>query len=282
MNELAALLLVLAVPAQFDASSQATFTASAVKVLQADLDSYHQTPAVKAEADAEPLTIQIAARFKVSLDRPWDTCRSLPADCDHFTRDFLDKTAASVIAALKPPAAIAKEQLRVIVRSAKYLEIIGGSAKNVTFPIGGDLHALVMIDSPAAATPLLRSSLAGLGLDAPGALAAALANIGKELGPLGGRAAALPEVRISLLQPTHYYDCAYVVAPEQWASIAKSLKSPLMVSVPSDQVVLYGEAIDPQRVGIFRELTEKMFSEADRPVSKTVLQWSETGWKALP
>jgi hypothetical protein len=151
----------------------------------------------------------------------------------------------------------------------------------VTAPVAGDLVALIVVDSPQTTRTLKVTELAALGLDAKGAFAAALANVRSEIGPLSAKVKLpLPKEGLGYLTPEHYYNCAFVSAPAEWATVAKSTKG-IYVSVPSDQTVLYGDAGNPTGLAALKVITAEMFGKADRPVSKTILQWSESGWKAV-
>jgi hypothetical protein len=267
----------LAAPTQ---NSEA-FTQASARALTALLAEKKGMGDVVANVE-RPLALAVVRRkellITVSLERPWDVCQREPDRCDVFTRDYLAKTAAAVESSMwrTPPT---KEQLRVLVRPSSYLKELGNKpSKPTALPLAGDLWAVIMMDTPASARIVTKDELGPLKLDEQSALKAALANVTAEVGTVGKRARKLPGQSIGYLDPPHYYNCGLVIEPAQWAALARSMKGPLLVSVPSSELVLYADGDGPAAVAAMRAATEKVFKESDRGVSTTILRWTKTGW----
>jgi hypothetical protein len=283
------LVLLTALPAEaapaVDTSSEAAYTKGAARALDAALVTTKQ-PGLAARV-SEPLTVIITQngekRFEISLARPWAACTREPATCDDQTRDYLTKVAAQLASSLGPQQPVTRDQLRIIVRNTTTLAMTAQSkVPPVTAPLGGDLVAVLVVDTPQTTRSLYRDELAALGLHDKAAFVTALANVRNEVGPLAKKMnLPLPDNGLGFLTPTHYYNGAFVSAPSEWTTAAKSMKS-LMVSVPSDQIVLYGDNKGPESIAAFKAITAKMYGEADRPVSKTILQWTARGWTTVP
>jgi hypothetical protein len=170
-----------------DTSSEAAYTKGAARALDAALVRTKQ-PGLAARV-SEPLTIIVTQnrekRFEISLARPWAACTLEPATCDDQTRDYLTKVAAQLASSLGPQQPVTRDQLRIIVRNTRTLAMTAQSkVPPVTAPLGGDLVAVVVVDTPQTTRSLYRDELAALGLDEKAAFVAALGNVRNEVGPL--------------------------------------------------------------------------------------------------
>jgi hypothetical protein len=258
------------------------FTAAAARELQAALAA-HKTPRLTVTV-LGPLTLGVLKDGKkgieISLDRPWGVCRQEPARCDEARADHVERMASSVIESLKPPAPAERSQLGVIARSADYIEALRArTGEPVAQLVAGDLWAVVMVDGEKVARVLAKKELAGLGLDEEGAFATGLANITRELGGVAKRTRKLSGGEIGALTPVDYYTGGLVLDVAAWAPVARTMKGPLLVSLPADDKVLYADGGAPGARAAFTAVTRKAHAEAAKPVSKAVLRWSSAGWK---
>lgn len=92
--------------------------------------------------------------------------------------------------ALAPPttATVSADRARLVVvlRPQAYLDSVSPElrAALITRPFAGDLHAVLMLDSPETLQTVSRGALANIGVDETGAFAAAAENLRVRMGPL--------------------------------------------------------------------------------------------------
>jgi uncharacterized protein YtpQ (UPF0354 family) len=271
-------------PVKVLTSSEQVFTESVKTILKSELDKRGATN-ITLKIDA-PLSIRLqnAHGFDsaLSVARLWAICEKDSKSCQESSLGYISRAADQLAMEIKgePPPSVG--QLRILVRDLKYVNEMKKSQPDlIAQSLGGELWAVLVLDFPSSSRPLRHDDLDALKLDEGKARIAAVANVTKEVGPLKKLVQALPKQGIGYLTPPGYYNAGLLVSTSEWAPIAKTMRGRLLVSVPTDQLVLYIDSAQPDGLVALQAITQQMFDKADRPVSRQILQWEEKGWKAL-
>ena len=210
---------------------------------------------------------------QVSLARAYAACARAPRACDATTRDYLASVATALMRGAEESGA-APERLRLAVRPADviaaYRERMGGI---VSRPLVADLHALVMVDFPESARPLLASELASLGLDEAGAIERARANVVQENGPWPAEIDGLAPGNAVGLAAGRYYESSRLLDAAGLAELERRAGGPVLVVAPTNDTLLLASAGDPMAPIMLAQIAAEV-AERGRPLSTTVLRVS--------
>jgi hypothetical protein len=229
----------------------------------------------------DPLTITFGLHgkppFKVNLDNIKRVCLSEPDRCDAVLADFTAKTVQFV----KIPAALpSKSQLRAVVRAADYVDDMRRAMKGeelISAPLFGDLVELCYFDMPTAMSVATTSTVKSLGLTPDEALALCKRNV----------ESTFPKLRSLIKIPAGHplgmltgddYQSSRILFHDDWSPVAAQFGGHLIVAVPASDVVVFGRETDPIAVKAVVNLAQKIFHEAQRPISTEVFRWTATGW----
>jgi len=200
-------------------------------------------PAAKVTV-AGPLTLNVertGGGHTVYLANMWSICERDRRQCRKQIDTFIPSSLA-IQSEFKGD--IKPEDIRVVVRGASYvrqLEQMGAkdpSRMGIYRPIAGDLWEICVVDAPHGIETLQKGAAAKLGLTDEQAFALGVKNV----------AAALP----SLAADTHslkmgltfaagdFYESSRILLHDGWADLSKADNGHLVVAVPSNDVVVYG------------------------------------------
>jgi len=229
---------------------------------------------------AESLLLKVQIRggdaLDVSLDRIWHFCVETPARCDAevglLEGALRDSTAKETLTA---------DMLAVVVRNSEYVESIRQrKASIVVEPLAGDLFILYMVDVGSRARGAGEDDFAKLGLNRAAATKLARENTARKLGLLSTRVHRGTEP-VACVARGNFYESSALVETEAWAQLPKT-DAPLLASAPSADALCYAWKSDETTIALFRKTTAALFQAASRPVSRTVLRWTGSGWRPLP
>lgn len=213
----------------------------------------------------------------LSLDRPWLECRQRPETCNSFSETFLAQMATALRRSSEDGAPTLA-RLRLAVRDAGTIEAYTRRVAEpfVTFPVVADLVAIVMVDFPESARPLFERELRALGATREQAIARARENVLEELGPMRLREVlSASQERVVVLADGRYYESSQILDPTRFAGLSDSLSGALLVSVPSNDIVLIVADSGPATLAGFATLTRQLAEESSRPLSTAVLRYAD-------
>ena len=232
----------------------------------------------------DPLTVKVGPgnelRYQFNLDQIESACETNPSDCDALLSDFAERFAEHVDLSSLPATA---ESLRVAVRPVDYLkqaEPLAG--RLVSGPLAEGLVLICFYDRRITMQPATVSSVARLGLSAEQAIASCKANV-RTILPLSKQVKDLPAHTLGALTGDNSGENSYVSSlfalHEDWAPIAARMHGRLIVAVPADDMVLYGEEEDRQAIESMSLYARQVAREASRPLSTKVFRWRSEGWE---
>lgn len=143
-------------------------------------------------------------------------------------------------------------------------------------PFVGDLMLVYVVDMPNRVRTMNEHDRDALHLDADGLDTLARKNL----------QAAFPAVHLVAVDEGPLltndagddYDAALLALPSLWQPLAHQLGS-LVVTAPARNRVLASKKADVSKL---REATDKAYSREEHSLSRTLFEWSPSGWKPLP
>jgi hypothetical protein len=262
----------------FDGSSESALTDSAARL-------FRETPSVSARV-LEPLTLQLDVKstgthdLRISLDRIWRICQADPAGCEGATRDFVIKVIHTV-ATPEPPAE--RDQIVAVLRPRAYFDSVGGpaAARAMLDPFVDDLYVVYVIDMPESTRSVGQKDLDALKLTQADLPALARANLGKRLGHVREMSSAKAG-DIAVLQAGGFFESSRLLLTEDWAALASKLGQPIVVAVPSGDVVIVLVGPTPDALEKLRGVVTRAYGDAQRPVSQRLFRWDAGTWTVVP
>jgi uncharacterized protein YtpQ (UPF0354 family) len=80
--------------------------------------------------------------------------------------------------------------------------------------------------------------------------------------------------------PQGFYTSSLLYPHKAWAKVAKKFGGKLLVSVPSNDMLLYADGRHPGAELALTAITLQSFQQAERGVTPRVLKWTPKGWVA--
>jgi uncharacterized protein YtpQ (UPF0354 family) len=222
------------------------------------------------------------AREQLNLDRISAFCDANPSNCDQILPDYVAKIAVMARQMNEP---ITADKMRVVVRTASYIEEVekemrGGKGGGPVYaPYAADLVEVCEFDFPTSARIASKADLDKLGLSPQEALARGEANTRAALPPLAGQLRKIEGREFGVLDGDAGYTSSRFLLHDDWAPLASSLDGKLIVAVPADNLLLYGEDRDADSESALAELAGKTAKTGERPISLAVFRWTRTGWE---
>jgi uncharacterized protein YtpQ (UPF0354 family) len=233
-----------------------------------------------------PLLLEIGPephRIAMSLGNAHDFCLRDPQNCDRATREFV----ANSVAAMKETSADPrKEDIRVVVRGAAYVQQVLGLAavkadlKPLARPIAGDIWLLGVIDRQHAIAVLNNAQLAKLGLSEDEAIALGKQNVMAALRPFSSVTGDVPAKGVGVIQGD-FYESSRLLFHDDWAALANKLGGQLVIAVPAPDLVIYGKGSDRIALDAISAFVNEAAKKAQRPISATLFRWVPEGWQPI-
>jgi uncharacterized protein YtpQ (UPF0354 family) len=263
-------------PVSADLSDVAFFTAHAAALFAKAL------PDAKVEVRG-PLSLAIdlpgQGRRSAALDSVYSFCLRNPKACEQGLVSHVQSMAASFAA----PAGIDRSQLRAIVRRAAMVEAAdkayaGRGGATISEELIGDLWIMCAQDLPGAVGIVNAADLAKLNLSREQALAPCKQNVAASLRPLQPYRRDYPWPGVNLITADPYAP-SWLIFPERWTAIAESLDGDLLVAAPANDALIYASGRDKDAVAALAKAADFVAARAQKPLSRTVLRWTPTGWE---
>ena len=213
----------------------------------------------------------------------WEYCSRNASDCDRMLSDYVAKSAAALRDQLRP---LERSMIRVALRPAPYVEnarktfVRNADSELITELFAGDLWLICMADLPSASRVLNVADLRKLGLSKEEAIALGKQNLAASLRPLKSVVQPLPSNGIGTITGD-YYESSRLSLHDDWSVLAAQMKGGLIVAVPSNDMVLYGDAAQPNAIDAMGALARDVSRRSQRPISATVFRWSKGGWEPV-
>jgi uncharacterized protein YtpQ (UPF0354 family) len=242
-------------------------------------------PTVKiAVAGPLALTVQRAdGMHTLYLNRVWDFCERDRRECRKQVDSFVTDMSAI---AHEFNGSLSPADIRVVVRGAGYVEplkqVAMKSPENagVFRPLAGDLWMICVIDQPHGIKTLRKTDLAQLGLTEDQGFALGIKNVAASLPPLEADTHIVPQVGLKYAAGD-FYESSRMLVHDSWVELSKSYNGHLVVSVPSGDVLIYGNGGGNGDREVLTAFTETVIEKAPKPISATLFEWTETGWRVV-
>jgi len=221
--------------------------------------------------------------LQITLHNVADHCRRDPEKCDQEVTTFVANFIATVKEMSTP---IQKFELRVVVRSAEYVESarhrLAGRPDSdfVARQFVGGLWALLVADSAHAIKSVSAQNLAPLGLSADAAMSLGEQNVAAELGPLNTAIHELPPNGVGYING-NFYNSSRLLLHDDWKELSKSMNDHLVVAVPANDIVVYAAAGDPIALDAIGIMVKAVGMKSVRPLSGTLFKWVPGGWEIV-
>jgi uncharacterized protein YtpQ (UPF0354 family) len=109
------------------------------------------------------------------------------------------------------------------------------------------------------------------------AVALAERNLTAALRPLGAVVHDLPPNGIGIIDGD-FYDSSRLLLHDDWGSLSLKMHGHLVVAVPANDVLLYGEGKDRVALGAIATFAAEAARRSQRPISVSLLNWVPGGW----
>lgn len=221
--------------------------------------------------------------LQITLHNVADHCRRDPEKCEQEVTTFVANFIATVKEMSTP---IQKSELRVVVRSAEYVESarhrLAGRPDSdfVARQFVGGLWALLVADTAHAIKSVSAQNLTRLGLSADAAMSLGEQNMAVELGPLNTAIHDLPPNGVGYING-NFYNSSRLLLHDDWKELSKSMNGHLVVAVPANDIVVYAAASDPIALDAISTLVKAVGVKSVRPLSGTLFKWVPGGWEIV-
>jgi uncharacterized protein YtpQ (UPF0354 family) len=233
-----------------------------------------------------PLQLEVVVSngpHTVMLARVWDFCERERRNCRKEIDDFLSNMPAAMVEnadSAKP------SDIRVVVRTVGYAEQLRLIAKDhpghegIVRPFAGDLWMICVIDMPHGISQLTRDQMTKFHLSEDEAFALGLKNVAAALPPLAEHGHSSKDGKRNYAAGD-FYDSSRLLLHESWAEMSKAMSGHLIVAVPSNDFILYGEGGSKAQLTGFADFAHEILSKAPKPLSDEVFHWTPTGWEMV-
>jgi uncharacterized protein YtpQ (UPF0354 family) len=237
-------------------------------------------------SDSVPLRVEVviaSGAHTVYLDNIWSLCERDRRQCRKNIDDFI----ANMSGTMKEASAEVKAaDVRVVVRMADYI----AQARKATTDrperapiarlVAGELWMICVADSPHGIRVLQHTDLAKLGLTEDKAIALGLKNVAAALKPLEADTHVLKPYGLKFATGD-FYESSRMLLHDQWAEMSKSMSGHLVVAVPNNDFLIYGNGGGNGDRMVLSTFAKTVIEKAPKPMSATLFQWTPTGWEVV-
>jgi len=232
----------------------------------------------------DPMVLQLGG-IQANLGRSFGFCRRNPNGCEMEVSGLV-KAIAETYRAQNAP--ITRDSIRVVVRTADYVEQIQsslgpGAPTLLPAPFVQGLVLLPVVDTPTTFVFLNTDTLKNLGLTKDEAQQLALKNTraALESKPLMDVAKSAGPGRIGQLIGDFSYPSRLALF-DTWAPLAKAQGGKLIVVAPATDTVLYSSDDSRAAIDALRAMARHLMAQAPHPLSDILLRWTPIGWQVVP
>jgi hypothetical protein len=220
--------------------------------------------------------------LQANLDRVFEFCSRNRDRCSSAIAQYVSGVSGVVLDRVRP---IEKTMVRLALRPRQALEMVqkqlpADAPSIVMRPFLANLVEVAVLNFPTAIRPLNTADLKTLALSSDEAFALGAANLRSFFKPLSGFEQPLAERSLRYLND-NAYEASRLLLHQDWAEIAKGLGGELIAVAPAYDLVIYGRGGNPVAVDALRALASDLARKAERPLSLSVLRWTEGGWQEV-
>ena len=233
--------------------------------------------------------VSVTAPLYLSIDAPqtskhtaylqtlYGQCQNAPNRCDRLVAIWVDQIASTDAQAI---GALDRAALRVVIRPVGYVDQMRNAQKRepVAVPFIADLWMICVQDLPKAIEFPNAAEFEKAGLSREEALRLCKENTLKAFRPIeeAGHPNFIGKIGLISDDP---YDSSRLLFPDTWRSIVGKSKTPLLVSIPGADAVLYLHSKSAAEIERLRAATRKVSTEVSRSISTKVFRWTPAGFE---
>ena len=211
------------------------------------------------------------------LQTLYTQCQNAPDRCEDLVAVWVDQIASTDAKRIGP---LDRNALRIVLRPIGYVDQMRNAQKRepVAAAFIGNLWMICVADLPKAIEFPNAAEFEKAGLTRDEALRLCKENTVKALRPIeeAGHPNFVGKVGLVGDDP---YDSSRLLFPETWRAIVGKSKTPLLVSVPGADAVLYLHSKSAAEIDRLRAATLKVSTEVSHPVSTKIFRWTSAGFE---
>ncbi|HKO48509.1 MAG TPA: DUF1444 family protein [Polyangiaceae bacterium] len=201
------------------------------------------------------------------------------AGCGQPQAPATDASAQSGVPHEDPRQKAARARLTAVIRDQSFLDHLPDTQRVTTIsePLAERMVIMYLVDDGGAARGAQDSDLAESGVTREALRAVVDWNLARLLGaPVSCTSHAVTEPA-----RRNYYESSRLLLSKQWADLAARAGT-LVVAAPSNDMLVVACNPTPQVLQRLSVIVQNNYPQAPRPVSPSLLTWSEGGWQELP
>ena len=221
--------------------------------------------------------------YQIRLDNIWSACERDRRQCRKQVDDFLANMPGVMNATGHD---VEPADIRLIVRPAGYVDdmrkVAAGKPERagIARPIVGDLWMICVADQPHGIQMLQHVDIVKLGLSEDQTIALGLKNLAAALPSLETETHVMKQSGLKFAAGD-FYESSRLPLHDSWAAMSKSMGGHLVVAVPSNDFLIYGNGGGNGDRAVLSAFAETVIEKAPKPISATLLQWTPTGWEVV-
>lgn len=147
----------------------------------------------------------------------------------------------------------------------------------VSAAVLGDIHVVFALDVPGPDLLVSVGMMRSWGMDVQQLYRQALANIDAESALRIKRVEKLPWLYV--IDAADGYAASRVLLHWRWRELARELGGPVILGIPTRDVVVFTATREPERLRQLRETVETVERYQGDPVSAKLFEWTPGGWR---
>jgi uncharacterized protein YtpQ (UPF0354 family) len=259
---------------------EAAFTKTAVERLSKELSDYNLQPAGKLTIEGKRADGESTGQ--VSLDRVYAYCVRNAQNCAAAMDQFSKGIAESIKERNRP---IDSSMVRLAVRPSEYAEQIrkqmSSSGGTIYFrDVAPGLIAIPVLDFARSVRYVNDQDLVKLTLSEDQLFQLGMQNLRSNNRQFSD-VAPVPKANSLGYIEGEDYASSRILFHDDWQILSSKLNNKLVVALPAPNILLYGDGSTSAGVDALRTLSSDVARKSGRPLSLTLLQWTESGWELV-
>ena len=231
-----------------------------------------------------PLELEVVVQkgpHQVLLGRVWDFCARDRRHCRKEVDSFLETMPHVLVESTDDPKTA---DIRVVVRTTDYIEQLrrmgaAGSDHQAVFrQVAGNLWMVCVIDMSHGISTMTHGEMAKFHLTEDAAFALGLKNLAAALPPLAEHSHG-PKGSTTKYAFGDFYESSRMLLHDSWADMAKVMGGHLVIAVPSNDFLIYGDGTTKADRVVMGGLAHEVLAETPKPISGDLFEWTPTGWR---
>jgi uncharacterized protein YtpQ (UPF0354 family) len=217
------------------------------------------------------------------LNRVWDICERDRRQCRKQVDAYVTDMSA---VAHELNGNLNAADIRAVVRGAGYIEPLQQFARDhpenaaVFRLVAGDLWLICVRDAPHGIQTIRKADLVALGLTEDQAFTLGIKNVAAALPPLEADTHVVKQMGLKFAGG-NFYESSRMLMHDSWAELSKAYNGHLVVSVPNNDVLIYGNGGGNGDREVLTDFTKEVIERAPKPISASLFEWTPTGWRVV-